>query len=41
MISAFVRFYFSRTLKNWRELRRVCRDAPPKDEKRTATENGE
>ena len=38
---AFARFYFRRTLKNWRELRRACREALPKDEKRTATENGE
>ena len=41
MIRAFARFYFRRTLKNWRELRRVCREALPKDDKRTVQENGE
>ena len=33
MISAFVRFYLSRTLKNWRALRRECRNALPKNER--------
>ena len=41
MISACFRLYFSRTLKNWRDLRRVCRDALPKAERHTAQENGE
>ena len=41
MIRAFIRFYFSRTLKNWRDLRRICRDALPKAERHTAVENGE
>ena len=30
MIAAFLRFYFKRDLKSWRELRRVCRDTLPK-----------
>ena len=41
MIRAFARFYFSRTLKNWRELRRVCREALPKEARRTVQESGE
>ena len=41
MIRAFLRFYFSRTLKNWRELRRVCRDALPKADRKAVQENGE
>ena len=30
MIRAFIRFYLSRTLVNWRSLRRVCMSALPK-----------
>ena len=30
MIRAFVRFYFSRTLRNWRALRKVCMARLPK-----------
>ena len=41
MILAFARFYLRRTLKNWRELRRVCRDALPRDERKAVQENGE
>ena len=40
MISAFFRFYFSRTLSNWRALRRECMAALPKQAKRDA-EGGE
>ena len=41
MIAAFVRFYFRRTTANWRALRRACRDALPKEERKTLQENGE
>ena len=40
MIRAFVRFYFSRTLANWRALRRACMDTLPKAEKAADVENG-
>lgn len=36
MIRAFVRFYFTRTLKNWRELRRECRATLPKQDRELA-----
>ena len=39
MIRAFLRFYFSRTVKNWRSLRRACMDALPKAEKAADVEN--
>ena len=41
MIRAFVKFWFSRTLTNWRALRRECRNALPKDERKALQENGE
>lgn len=41
MLLAFARFYLRRNLANWRALRRVCRDALPKTERKTLTENGE
>ena len=41
MIRAFVKFWFSRTLANWRALRRECRNALPKAERKTLQENGE
>lgn len=41
MIQAFLRFYFRRTLRNWRDLRRVCRDALPKPDRKAAQESGE
>ena len=40
MIRAFLRFYFSRTVRNWRSLRRACMDALPKAEKAADVENG-
>ena len=40
MINAFFRFYFSRTLANWRALRRECMASLPKQAKRDA-EGGE
>ena len=40
MIRAFVRYFFSRTLKNWRLLRRECMDTLPKSEKAADAENG-
>ena len=40
MIRAMIRYYFSRTLKNWRALRRECMAALPKQAKREA-EGGE
>ena len=40
MIASFLRFYFNRTLRNWRALRRECMDALPKQEKATDVENG-
>ena len=36
MIRAFIAFYFSRTIKNWRELRRVCRSTLPKQDREAA-----
>ena len=33
MIRAFLRFYFSRTLKHWRLLRRECMAVLPKQER--------
>jgi hypothetical protein len=36
MIKAFIRFFFSRNLKNWRELRRQCRDELPKKDRELA-----
>jgi len=33
MIWAFWRYYFSRSLKHWRSLRRECMAALPKQEK--------
>ncbi len=41
MIRAFVKFYLRRTLANWRNLRRVCRDALPKEDRKTVSDNGE
>ena len=40
MIRAFVTFFFSRTVRNWRSLRRSCMDALPKSEKAADVENG-
>ena len=40
MIRAFAKFYFSRTLRNWRELRRACMAVLPKTEKAKDVENG-
>ncbi len=40
MIAAFLRYYFSRTIQNWRALRRSCMDALPKAEKASDVENG-
>ena len=40
MISAFIRYFFSRTVRNWRSLRRACMDALPKAEKASDVENG-
>ena len=40
MIASFLRFYFSRTVRNWRSLRRACMDALPKSEKAGDVENG-
>ena len=40
MIRTFLKFYFSRTLANWRALRRECMAALPKQAKRDA-EGGE
>ena len=40
MIYAFWRYFFSRTLANWRALRRECMTALPKQAKREA-EGGE
>jgi len=40
MIAAFIRYYFSRTVKNWRLLRRACMDALPPVEKASDVENG-
>ena len=40
MIRAFLIFYFSRTVKNWRTMRRACMDALPKAEKAGDVENG-
>ncbi len=33
MIRAFVKFYFRRTIENWRSLRRACRDTLPKEDR--------
>lgn len=41
MISAFLRFYFRRSIENWRSLRRECRNALPKAERKVAEVNGE
>ena len=41
MLTAFVRFYFSRTESNYRELRRVCRAALPKQARKAMLEAGE
>lgn len=38
MISAFLRYYFSRTESNYRELRRVCRAALPKQARKRVEE---
>lgn len=38
MILAFIKFYFSRTVKNWRNLRRTCMAASRKAEKETDVE---
>lgn len=40
MIYAFLKFYFSRSLKNWRLLRRECMDTLPRAEKSADIENG-
>ena len=40
MIASFLRFSFSRTVRNWRSLRRACMDALPKSEKDADCENG-
>ena len=36
MIRAFCRFWFTRTLENWRELRRQCRAESPKKDRELA-----
>jgi hypothetical protein len=36
VIRAFLKFYFSRNLGNWRALRRVCRSALPKQDQAAA-----
>ena len=41
MLKAFVRYYFSRTESNYRELRRVCRAALPKQTRKAMQEAGE
>ena len=41
MISAFLKFFFSRTESNYRELRRVCRAALPKQARKAMQEAGE
>lgn len=41
MIRAFVRFYFRRTVSNWRALRRECRNALPKAERKALEGSGE
>jgi hypothetical protein len=33
MIRAFLKFYFTRTLDNWRALRRECRAELPKKDR--------
>lgn len=33
MIRAFVRYWFTRNVQNWRALRRACMDALPKAER--------
>jgi hypothetical protein len=33
VIRAFIRYYFSRTVANWRALRRECMERLPKQEK--------
>ncbi len=38
MILSFLRFYFRRTVSNWRALRRECMAALPKAEKQTDAE---
>ena len=40
MIRAFVRFYFRRTVANWRALRREAMALLPKQEKAADVENG-
>ena len=39
VLSAFLRFYFRRTVANWRALRRECMDRLPKSEKAADVEN--
>ncbi len=41
MISAFLKFYFNRSVANWRALRRECRNALPKDARKSLQESGE
>lgn len=41
MIRAFVRFWFKRNTENWRALRRECRNALPRAERKAVEENGE
>ena len=38
MIASFIKFYFSRTVKNWRNLRRACMASLPKVEKENDVE---
>lgn len=38
MISAFLKFFFSRTEANYRELRRACRAALPKQARKRVEE---
>ena len=41
MIRAFVKYWFRPTVKNWRDLRRVCMARLPKAEKQSdVEENG-
>lgn len=40
MLSAFLRFYFRRTVANWRALRRECMARLPRAEKEADVENG-
>lgn len=41
MWKAFLKFYFHRNIENWRALRRACRDALPKADRKTVADSGE